>query len=197
MEKRKPNTGLGLAILTLALILAISDVTSTSYVTLTRDGYQNVVVSIEENSGFSNCQEGLDNVKVNFYCQLITTRPNNLVKYLLLLLQELIRNTSKSFGQALERPAYFGNVTIIFPDSWANDPSCMSLLTSTNVSQLSWARSHRADIRITPDHPVFGWQPYSFQYGGCQKSGLPVKVPSSFVTSDTLLSKGNIIFPLK
>ena len=64
MSKRKPNTGLGNVIFTLALILAKSDLTSTSYVTLTRTGYQNVVVSIEENSGFSNCKEGLDSVKV-------------------------------------------------------------------------------------------------------------------------------------
>jgi calcium-activated chloride channel regulator 4 len=63
MDER--NTGLGLlVILALALVLpATSDVTS-SYVTLTRDGYQNVVVSIEENSGFASCQEGLDTVKV-------------------------------------------------------------------------------------------------------------------------------------
>ncbi|XP_046463206.1 calcium-activated chloride channel regulator 4A-like [Daphnia pulex] len=165
MEKR--NTGLSfLVILALALVLpATSDVTS-SYVTLTRDGYQNVVVSIEENSGFASCQEGLDTVK------------------------EMIRNTSKSFAQALERPAYFGNVTIIFPDSWAANPLCSPLLTSTNVSDLPWARRHRADIRITPDHLVFGWQPHSFQYGLCQQSGLPINVPSSFLTSDTVLAKG-------
>ena len=70
----------------------------------------------------------------------------------------------------------------------------MSLLTSTNTTELSWARSHRADIRITPDHPVFGWQPHSFQYGGCQKSGLPINVPSAFVTSDTVLAKGKLDF---
>ena len=78
MDKRKSNTGLSSVILTLALILATFDLTSTTYITLTRDGYQNVVVSIEENSGFSNCQEGLDSVKVNFHCQLIT-RPNSMV----------------------------------------------------------------------------------------------------------------------
>jgi hypothetical protein len=102
----------------------------------------------------------------------------------------MIRSTSKSFAQALERPAYFGNVTIIFPDSWAADPLCSPLMTSANVSDLPWARSHRADIRITPDHPVFGWQPHSFQYGRCQQSGLPINVPASFVTSDTVLAKG-------
>jgi hypothetical protein len=72
MGERKLNTGSGFLVLALALILpATSDVTS-SYVTLTRDGYQNVVVSIEENSGFSDCQEGLEAVKVKtFDCQLI------------------------------------------------------------------------------------------------------------------------------
>jgi hypothetical protein len=113
----------------------------------------------------------------------------------------MIRNTSKSFAQALERPAYFGNVTIIFPDSWAADPLCSPLMTSANVSDLPWARSHRADIRITPDHPVFGWQPHSFQYGLCQQSGLPINVPSSFLTSDTVSAKGkktfNLHFPPK
>ena len=96
-----------------------------------------------------------------------------------------------SFADALtDKQAYFGNVTIIVPDSWASDPSCSLLLTSTNVNALPWARTHRADLRITPDHPNFGAQPYSFQYGGCRTPGMPINVPSSFLTSDTVLAKG-------
>ena len=184
MDERKLNTGLAFLVLALALILpATSDVTS-SYVTLTRDGYQNVVVSIEENSGFPNCQEGLDAVKVKIKIDLPTDKKKD-TKQLCKTFQKLIRNTSKSFGRALERPAYFGNVTIIFPDTWAADPLCSSLLTSANVSDLPWVRSHWADIRITPYHQVFEWQPDSFQYGLCHQSVLPINMPSSFVARES------------
>lgn len=49
---------------TVFFILITSSLTSTSHVTLTTDGYQNVVVSIEEDSGFISCQEDLENIKV-------------------------------------------------------------------------------------------------------------------------------------
>ncbi|KAK4030097.1 hypothetical protein OUZ56_023054 [Daphnia magna] len=153
----------------LFLVLIASPLTSTSHITLTTDGYQNVVVAIDENSGFTSCQQDLENIK------------------------ELIRSTSVSFGQGLERPAYFGDVTIILPDSWVSDPICSTLMTSTNITLLPWARSHSADIRFTPNHPVFGNQPHSFQYGGCQEPGLSINVPSTFVSNFTDVTKARIM----
>lgn len=61
------DTRLGLVVLVLLLIV---DISSTSYITLTRDGYQNVVVNIQENAGLSGCQQAIDDVKVTF--ELIT-----------------------------------------------------------------------------------------------------------------------------
>ncbi|KAI9559851.1 hypothetical protein GHT06_013858 [Daphnia sinensis] len=147
---------------------------STSHVTLTTDGYQNVVVAIDENSGFANCQQDLEKIKLRLYI--------------------IIRSTSVSFGQGLERPAYFGDVTIILPNSWVRDPICSTLMKLTNLTQLPWPRNHSADIRFTPDHPVFGDQPHSFQYGGCREPGLPINVPSTFVVSNiTNVTKARIM----
>ncbi|XP_057365444.2 calcium-activated chloride channel regulator 1-like [Daphnia carinata] len=150
-------------------VLITSPLTSPSHITLTTRGYQNVVVAIDENSRFTSCQQDLENVK------------------------KVIRSTSISFGQGLERPAYFGDVTIILPNSWASDPICSRLMTMTNITLLPWARTHSADIRITPDHPVFGSQPHSFQYGGCQEPGLSINVPSTFVSNFTDLTKARIM----
>ena len=65
------------------------------------------------------------------------------------------------------------------PDLWASNPSCSLLLASPNVNALPFpfvVYNSRADLRITADHPIFAAQPYSFQYGGCQISGMPINV---------------------
>ena len=53
----------GFSVYILLLILA-ADLSKTSYISLTRDGYQNVVVTIEDDYGFYNYVEGIDQVKV-------------------------------------------------------------------------------------------------------------------------------------
>ena len=53
----------GFSVCILLLILA-ADLSNTSYISLTRDGYQNVVVTIEDDYGFYNYVEGIDQVKV-------------------------------------------------------------------------------------------------------------------------------------
>ena len=53
----------GFSVYILLLILAV-DLSTTSYISLTRDGYQNVVVTIEDDSGFDNCVDGIHKVKV-------------------------------------------------------------------------------------------------------------------------------------
>ena len=84
--------------------MATSDLTSTSYVTLTRDNYQNVVVSIEENSGFSNCQEGLNTVKVNFYSDS-NENPN---KFFSILQRFYAGTDSKHFKELRSSPGTAG-----------------------------------------------------------------------------------------
>ena len=53
----------GFSVCILLLILA-ADLSNTSYISLTRDGYQNVVVTIKDDYGFYNYVEGIDQVKV-------------------------------------------------------------------------------------------------------------------------------------
>ena len=75
------------------------------------------------------------------------------------------------------------------PDSLASNLSCSLLLTSANVNALPWGRTHRADLRITPDHPVFCAQPYSFQYGGCRTTTMSINVPSFVLIFNSVLAK--------
>ena len=104
----------------------------------------------------------------------------------------MIRSTSTNFTKALiDHPSHFDNVTIIVPDSWIENRTCMSLVTTNTwwldgtPPALPWARTHRADIRITPDNAVFRSFPYSLQYGGCQEPGLAINVPSTIYSSTT------------
>lgn len=50
-------------VVTLVLIVIV-DLSATSYITLTKNGYQNVVINIQESTGFSNCQQAIEDIKV-------------------------------------------------------------------------------------------------------------------------------------
>lgn len=65
MSGRKSKAGFGFAVGLILLIIA--DLSTTSYISLTKDGYQNVVVSIEEDSDFSGCQDAIEKVKVSLF----------------------------------------------------------------------------------------------------------------------------------
>ena len=60
VSRQKMN---GFSVCILLLILA-ADLSNTSYISLTRDGYQNVVVTIKDDYGFYKYVEGIDQVKV-------------------------------------------------------------------------------------------------------------------------------------
>ena len=84
---------------------------------------------------------------------------------------------SDSFRQGLNiEAASFGTVTIVIPEQWNQSSACKDLI-SDGLPNLSWVRNYKADINIVPDHPVFGAQPYSFQYGRCGQPSLPISLP--------------------
>ena len=103
---------------------------------------------------------------------------------------------SSSFGSALDdnRRTRIGTVTIIAPDSWNYESACRSLINTTSAAV--WARSHRADIHFTADHPIFGTYPFSFQYGACQQPGLPINVAYSTEVTSSNGTKGQLHFSL-
>ena len=91
--------------------------------------------------------------------------------------QDAVREMSDSFRQGLNiEAASFGTVTIVIPEQWNQSSACKDLI-SDGLPNLSWVRNYKADINIVPDHPVFGAQPYSFQYGRCGQPSLPISLP--------------------
>ena len=102
--------------------------------------------------------------------------------------QNGLREMSHSLGQGLDNAAVsFANVIIVIPNQWNQDPNCRDLIANKAVP---WTRVHKADINIVPDHPVFGAQSYSFQYGACGQPGLPIQCPLTLITDD-VTARGN------
>ena len=97
--------------------------------------------------------------------------------------QTAMNETSAALRQSLDKKPFFGNMAVIVPDSWRDGP-CNSSLNGT----VTWARAHKADIRITADHPVFVDQPHTFQFGPCGHPALPVQLPWSFLTLNNITS---------
>ena len=54
-----------------------------------------------------------------------------------------------------------------------------------------------ADLIVGQDHPVFGSQSFTLNYGGCGVSSLPVRLPIGYLTAPaTAVSVPFIIFYL-
>lgn len=97
---------------------------------------------------------------------------------------------SDSFGRGMDNEALtFGAVTIVIPETWSENQECNDLINNT-VPIPSWVRTYKADIDIISDHPVFGAQPYSFQYGGCGQPGLPINLPITVLTNEDATARG-------
>jgi hypothetical protein len=95
----------------------------------------------------------------------------------------MLLEASSALCTAVEGRAYFRNVTILIPNDWATN----CLVDDTNIT---WPRTHMADLIVTPNHPNFGSQPFTLNYGGCGVSSLPVRLPIGYLTA---LGKGSIL----
>ena len=89
----------------------------------------------------------------------------------------MLQESSNALCTALEGRAYFRDVTILIPSHWAANRNC---LADTNIT---WARTHMADLIVGQDHPVFGSQSFTLNYGGCGVSSLPVRLPIGYLTA--------------
>ena len=89
----------------------------------------------------------------------------------------MLQESSNALCTALEGRAYFRDVTILIPSHWAANRNC---LADTNIT---WPRTHMADLIVGQDHPVFGSQSFTLNYGGCGVSSLPVRLPIGYLTA--------------
>ena len=66
-----------------------------------------------------------------------------------------MRSASASLCNATDGRAYYGEVTIIIPESWGD--------FGEGFDVLNWPRNAHADIVINQEHPLFGSQPITLQ----------------------------------
>lgn len=157
----------------LSLILN-SVAVGTTFLTLTQQGYDNLLVQISDDIPSTNCQTVLNSLQV--ICQMIS---NSFLKYSwhFFCHQVTLEEASSAVCQATKSVAFFKNITILIPTHWPNE--CVSSIDSSIV----WPRPHLADIVLAQDHPVFGSHPLTLQYGGCGVSSLASRLPLSFLAS--------------
>ncbi|XP_046463087.1 calcium-activated chloride channel regulator 1-like [Daphnia pulex] len=140
-----------------SILLVIIVIVETSFVKLDQNGYENVLIRIADDVSSADCLQTISNLKV------------------------MLLEASSALCTAVEGRAYFRNVTILIPNHWAANRNC---LVDTNIT---WPRTHMADLIVTPNHPNFGSQPFTLNYGGCGVSSLPVRLPIGYLTA---LGKG-------
>ena len=79
----------------------------------------------------------------------------------------------------------FGEVYVILPSSWANQPDC---LHGRNVTEdgskilFNEVEKYHPDFILESPHPIFGSEPWSDQFGGCTVQGQGVRVPYTLLT---------------
>lgn len=142
----KPTMGVGLAVLCLAVNVG------SSFIKLGQQGYENVVVRVNDDVPSTDCVKIIDRIQV------------------------MMQEASNAMCKALDNRAYLGNVTILVPLNWTADGNCLV------DSSITWPRIHQADFIVGQDHPAYGSRPFSLQYGGCGVSSLgSVHLPLSFL----------------
>ena len=96
-------------------------------------------------------------------------------------------------------PNYFGDIYLILPSSWANQPDC---LHGRNVTQtgskilFNKVKKYHPDFILESPHPIFGSEPWANQFGGCTVAGHGVVVPYTFLTDLEEVNGGITISPM-
>ncbi|XP_043230833.1 calcium-activated chloride channel regulator 4A-like [Amphibalanus amphitrite] len=126
-----------------------------SRVELVDNGYRGLVVGIDDRVSVQECQDVLSSVKA------------------------LITNASSYLYTATNRRAYFGDVTVVVPNSWPR--SCTGGATPGQATTQSYLTS---DVRVSSAHPVYGAAPWTHQAGLCGQPGAFVQFAADYVTDD-------------
>ncbi|CAL8087785.1 unnamed protein product [Orchesella dallaii] len=186
---------------------------STSFVTKIGNGFERLVVSIDESLALlaktpaaptsasvtsSSLPTGAQEATQHNHqheCQTVLEQ-----------LKELLSRTSDYLYKATKGQTYFRQMSILLPPSWAN-VNCTGvyegasrflfpaeeLLTAASVSPSAvYHAQTTADIHVTTDHPVYIDRPWTLQYGGCGVPGKKISIPVSFLTTGVLGTQGDL-----
>ena len=91
----------------------------------------------------------------------------------------------KSEGDEKFASNYFGDISVLLPNSWISQTEC---LHGRNVTQaesnilFNKVKKYHADFMLGPPHPIFGSEPWSRQFGGCTVPGQGVMIPYTLLT---------------
>jgi len=87
-------------------------------------------------------------------------------------IEKWVTEGSKNLFSASQGWAYFNNVYILLPTSWASYPNATA---ATDVHE-------DAQIRVEPTHAIYGDSPFTLQTGECGDQGDYIQVSTNFIT---------------
>ncbi|XP_042214205.1 calcium-activated chloride channel regulator 1-like [Homarus americanus] len=139
---------------------------SSSTVVLQDNGYEGVVVALEESLPASVCQEVVQG------------------------LEEVLAAASTVVFTATRGRANFRSVTVLVPPTWTT-ASCPLLETVHNATGETW---DNADVRVTQErHPQHGPRPWTLHTRGCGQSGDYVSLGHELLLQNNTLANGRLV----
>ncbi|TRY77432.1 hypothetical protein TCAL_07427 [Tigriopus californicus] len=106
--------------------------------------------------------------------------PKHLCNKVLDQLEALLTETSASLHELTESNLLFGSISVILPKSWES----LDCLVGRNSlhHDLESHVSQQADIQLAEQHPIFGANPWTTQFGPCGVSGRGIDLPYPSLT---------------
>ncbi|CAB3378435.1 Hypothetical predicted protein [Cloeon dipterum] len=90
-------------------------------------------------------------------------------------LKTMMTDASRDLNNALKGRAFFRSASVLFPSSWPDD-------CGQHVEPASGEMTTRADVRIMPQHLIFGENLWTQQSQGCGKPGDFISIPYTKLT---------------
>lgn len=146
------------------LLVALGLVCGSGGVVLVRNGYEGVVVALEE------------------------TLPPSACKDVVTGLEEVIRAASSVIFGASRGRAHFRQVRVLVPPTWT-PAACPSLTALQNATRETW---DSADLRVTQNrHPRHGPRPWTLHTQGCGHTGDYVSLGHELLLQNTSFAGDN------
>ncbi|CAL4125354.1 unnamed protein product [Meganyctiphanes norvegica] len=144
----------------------ISTASKATMVVLRDNGYDGVVVAIEDDTPVAHCNE------------------------IIMGLEATIRSASSSLFLATRGRANFRSIRVLVPSAWTSS-SCPALTEVRLATVEDWAT---ADLRVTHGrHPVHGMRPWTLQTQGCAKPGDYISMGHELLLQNTTEAVGRLV----
>ncbi|XP_066980040.1 calcium-activated chloride channel regulator 1-like [Macrobrachium rosenbergii] len=139
---------------------------SASTVVLRDNGYEGVVVALDDQIPSSMCQDVVQG------------------------LEEVVRSASSVIFAATRGRASFRSVSVLVPSSWS-PTSCPTLWNLQEAISETWDRS---DLRVTlGKHPRHGSRPWTLHTKGCGKTGDYISMGHELMLVNDTLNNGRLL----